>query len=98
LYTKKKKRKNLFSLEEVFKELKFISFQCSSLGLHILLFYKHFFKPPTEAQQSNEQASQTAQKTLKVQSFVSYFEISFVGLSEVVRPSNFGKCLKIPQQ
>jgi hypothetical protein len=40
--------------------------------------------PPTEAQQSHERSPQNIQMTLKVQSFVSKFKVSFVGLPEDV--------------
>jgi hypothetical protein len=38
------------------------------------------------------------QKTLKDQSFVKKFEVSFVCIPEDVCSSNFGKCLKMPQR
>jgi hypothetical protein len=53
------------------------------VGLHIL-FPNFLVRPSTEAQQGHEQASQNAQMTLKVQSFVSKFEVLFVGLPEDV--------------
>jgi hypothetical protein len=36
--------------------------------------------------------------TLKDQSFVSKLKLLFVRLPEDVWPSNFGKCLKMPQR
>jgi hypothetical protein len=67
------------------------------LGLHILFYKKKMVRPSTEAQQSDEQAPQNVQMTLKVQSFVSKFKFSFVDLPEDISPSNPGtaqKCLR----
>ncbi len=50
------------------------------------------------AQRSHERAPQNVQMTLKDQSFVSKLKLLFVRLPEDVWPSNFGKCLKMPQR
>ncbi len=55
-------------------------------------------RPSTGAQQSHERASKIVQIILKDQSFVNKFKVSFVFLPEDVRPTNFGKCLNMPQR
>jgi hypothetical protein len=58
-------------------------FESLFLGLNIL-FCNIFGQPSTGAQQSHEQAPQNVQMTLKDQSFVSKFKVSFVCLPEDV--------------
>jgi hypothetical protein len=51
-------------------------------------------RPTTGAQQSHERALKNVLMTLKDQSFVNKFKVSFVCNPEDVWPSNFGKCVK----
>ncbi len=55
-------------------------------------------RPSPGAQQSHERAPKNVQMTLKDQSFVKKFKVSFVCITEDVWPSNFGKCLKMLQR
>ncbi len=54
--------------------------------------------PSTGAQQSHERTPKNVQMSLKDQSFVDKFKVSFVCTPEDAWPSNFGKCLKMPQR
>jgi hypothetical protein len=50
-----------------------------------------------EHSEAMNEPQKNVQMTLKDQSFVNKFKVSFVCLPEDVWPSNFGKCSKMPQ-
>ncbi len=61
-------------------------------------FTTFLVRPSTRAQQSHDRAPKYVQMTLKDISFVNKFKVLFVCIPEDVRPSNFEKCLKMPQR
>jgi hypothetical protein len=54
--------------------------------------------PSTGAQRGHERPPKNGQMTLKDQSFVNRVKVSFLCIPEVVWPSNFGNCLRMPQR
>jgi hypothetical protein len=86
--------KNLYlAKKKGFKELTLVA--CSK-G-YTFCFTTFLVRPSTGAHRSHEQTPKNVQMTLKDQSFLNKFKVSFVCIPEDVELSNFGKCLKMPQ-
>ncbi len=80
-----------------FKELELVLFGSLFQGLHIL-FYNIFGQTLYWSTAKPWTSPKNVQMTLKDQSFVNKFKVLFVCIPEDVWPSNFGKCLKMPQK
>ncbi len=92
------KKKSISCRKMGLKSSKWFCLKVCFYGYSKSCFTHFLFRRSTswaEAQQSHEQAPRNAQMTWKVQSFVSKFEVLFVGLPEDVWPSNFGECLNM---
>jgi hypothetical protein len=61
-------------------------------------FTPFLVRSSTGAQRGHEGPSKNVQMTLKDQSFANKLKVLFVCIPELVWPSNFGNCLKMPQR
>ncbi len=90
---------SLFS-KNGFKELTLVLFGSLFYGIHIV-FYSIFGQTINWSTAKPQTSPKRKKKTFKWPwkiSFVNKFTGSFVCLPEDVWPSNFGKCLKMPQR